>query len=92
MAAVVWQKPMRVANTLAGLPSGESAEALVNGDFSAIPVMVFHTAMRAALVGVGMYLVGLRGPNLVKYSLAGAASIEAFVLAWALYENGKKKP
>lgn len=91
MSAVTWVKPMRAPSTLAGLPSGESAEALVAGDVSAIPVMIFHTAMRAALVGVGMYVVGLRGPNLIKYSLAGAASIEAFVLAWALYENGKKK-
>jgi len=75
---------------LGALPSGESAEALVGGDLSALPVVTFHTGLRAGLIGLGLYAVGFRGEQLVKGAIAGAIGIEAFVLAWALYERSKK--
>lgn len=76
---------------LEALPSGESAEQIVRGDTSAIPRAIFHTTVRAAIAAVSLYVVGVRDPNkLVKYSVAVAVGIEAFVLAWAAYEKQKE--
>lgn len=61
------------------LPSEESAEQIVRGDMSAIPQAIIHTLARAGLIGIGLALVGVR-EGLIKYSLAGALSIETFVL------------
>lgn len=75
---------------LDALPSGESAEALVAGDAGALPKVALHTGVRAALIGLAMYVAGMRArTGLVKYSVAGALGIEAFVLLWALYERRK---
>jgi hypothetical protein len=74
----------------AALPSGESAEALVRGEPGALPKVIFHTALRAGLVGVGLVVAGMSKPSeLVRYSLAGALGIEAFVLVWAYANKGK---
>lgn len=81
--AVVW---------LGALPSGESAEQLVGGDVGALPKVVFHTVVRGALVGLGLYAAGMRrGGDLVKFGLAGAVGIEVFVLLWALYEKKQQE-
>ena len=88
---VDWVQGRRRVEWLGALPSGESAEALVGGEVSALPVVIFHTGLRAGLIGVGLYAVGFRGPQLIKGAIAGALGIEAFVLAWALYEKGKNK-
>jgi hypothetical protein len=75
---------------LEALPSGESAEQLVSGDISALPKVAFHTATRAGLIGLAMYVAGMHAPKmLLRYSVAGALGIEAFVLLWALYEKNK---
>ena len=77
---------------LAGLPSGESAEALVGGDVGALPKVILHTAVRGGLVGLGLYAAGMRGAgSLVKFGLAGAVGIEVFVLLWAWYEKNQKE-
>lgn len=76
---------------LDALPSGESATELIHGDASALPKVLFHTTVRAGLIALAMYAVGMHSPkNLVKYSAAGALGIEAFVLLWALYEKQKE--
>lgn len=81
--AVVW---------LEGLPSGESAEHLVSGDVGALPKVIFHTVVRGALVGLGLYAAGMRGgKDLAKFGLAGAVGIEVFVLLWALYEKNQQE-
>ena len=73
-----------------GLPSGESAEAVVRGDVSAVPVAVLHTVGRAGLIGVSLAVAGMEADRkLVKYSLAGAVGIEAFVLLWTWW-NARK--
>lgn len=75
---------------LEALPSGESAEQLVSGDISALPKVAFHTATRAGLIGLAMYVAGMHAPKmLLRYSVAGALGIEAFVLLWALYEKNR---
>lgn len=75
---------------LEALPSGESAEQLVSGDLTALPKVAFHTATRAGLIGLAMYVAGMHAPKLLlRYSVAGALGIEAFVLLWALYEKQK---
>lgn len=90
--SVRWlEGPAPQVRWLEALPSGESAEALVAGDFKVLPKVVLHTGVRAALVGLAMYVAGMRlRAGLVKYSVAGALGIEAFVLLWALYERNKK--
>lgn len=78
-----WLDDNEVA-ALSGLPSGDSAEALVRGDAGALPTAVLHTLLRGVLVGTAMSIAGLRlDQGLVKYSIAGALGIEAFVLVWA---------
>lgn len=75
----------------ASLPSGESASDLVHGVPGALPRVIWHTALRSALVGVGLSVAGMRDPrDLVRYSIAGALGIEAFVLSWAF--ANKKAP
>lgn len=87
MGVVRWLPPPPPEDpmqTLAGLPSGDSAEALVRGEWGALPTAVFHTILRGALIGTAMGVAGLREEDgLVKYSIAGALGIEAFVLLWA---------
>ncbi len=85
-----WIEPAPQVRWIEGLPSGESAEQLVAGDISALPKVAFHTATRAGLIGLAMYLAGMHAPKLLlRYSVAGALGIEAFVLLWALYEKNK---
>lgn len=70
----------------AALPSGTSAAALVGGDWRALPTAVLHTALRAALVGTGLYVAGERA-HVVRNAVAGSLAIEAFVLAWAVWKR-----
>ena len=90
---VQWLKPESLGAVvwLEGLPSGESAAQLVGGDVGALPKVVFHTLVRGALVGLGLYAAGMRGgKDLAKFGLAGAVGIEVFVLLWAWYEKQEK--
>lgn len=86
---VDWVRRERV-QWLSGLPSSDSANALLDGKPDAIPVMAFHTAVRAAFVGLGLYVAGFRGDKLLKGSIAGALGIEAGVIAWTLGERRNK--
>jgi hypothetical protein len=72
---------------LGELPSGTSATRLVAGESGALPEVIFHTALRAGLIGAGMYLAGSR-KNTMRNALAGSVAIETFVLLWALHERG----
>lgn len=75
---------------MAGLPSGDSAEALVKGDAGAAPTVLFHTLGRAGLIGVSLAVAGMPADRkLVRYSLASAVGIEAFVLVWSWW-NARK--
>jgi|GEM_PF-1823514 hypothetical protein len=77
----------------AALPSGSSAAALLGGDWRALPLAVGHTALRATLVGAGLYLAGERDPKrLVKNAAAGSLAIEAFVLGWAAWKLRHSAP
>jgi hypothetical protein len=91
---VQWLKPESLGGAvvwLEGLPSAESAEALVGGDVGALPKVLLHTTVRGGLIGLGLYAAGMRGAkNLVKFGLAGAVGIEVFVLLWAWYEKENK--
>ena len=70
----------------AALPSGSSAAALVAGDWSALPIAVGHTIVRAALVGAGLVIAGERA-NVVRNAVAGSLAIETFVLGWAAWKR-----
>lgn len=73
------------------LPSASSAERLVGGDLNALPIVALHMLGRGALVGLGIACVNGLNWNTVKYGLAGSASIEAFVLAFAAYKANRAK-
>lgn len=69
----------------ASLPSAVPSYELARGDLGAIPGVLFYTTIRAALLGIGMYAAGMREKkDLVKYSLAGSATIQAWILWWAI--------
>ena len=61
------------------LPSVVAAEQFWKGEEGGAFNLVTSTALRALLIGVGLAVAGER-KNLVKYSVAGALAIEAFVL------------
>lgn len=67
----------------ASLPSGTAAFELVNGDLAALPRVLAHTALRATLIGTGMYLIGVPKETLVRNAIAGSVGIDMFVLLWA---------
>lgn len=71
------------------LPSADSACALVNGDIGALPEVVFHTALRGALIATGVYAAGERRPaTALRYGIGGALAIEVFVLGWTAAHHG----
>lgn len=69
----------------AALPSGSSAAALLSGDWRAFPIVVAHTAVRAALIGTGLLVAGERA-HVVRNAVAGSLAIETFVLGWAVWK------
>jgi hypothetical protein len=81
----IWQQ----SSTLSGLPSGDSAEALVRGEWKALPTAALHTVLRGVLIGTAMSVAGMPAKDLVRYSLAGALGIEVFVLVWAWMNKEK---
>lgn len=76
------------------LPSGDAAIRFWQGGpkwpVTALEV-VGTAALRGLLLASGLYLAGARDKELVKYTLAGTAAIETFVLAWAGYNVFKNK-
>jgi hypothetical protein len=72
------------------LPSGESASDFIEGKPGSTARLLFHYLGRSALVGVGLAIVGVRGVELVKYSLAAAGAIEVFVLGYAYSKRGEQ--
>lgn len=73
------------------LPSGESASEFIEGKPGATGRLIFHYLGRSVLVGVGLALVGVRGKELVTYSLAAAGAIEVFVLGYAWYKQEEER-
>jgi hypothetical protein len=74
--------------TVPALPSASSALALARGETGALPLVVCHTALRAGIIGVGLYVSGQRR-NLVRTALVSSVAIEAFVLGWAMWKNNQ---
>jgi len=74
------------------LPTGANATDVINGVPGAIPKAVMYTLLRSILIGAGLATVGVRGQDLVKYSLAGSTAVEAFVLFYAWLEEQGGKP
>jgi hypothetical protein len=65
------------------IPSADTAYRLMRGDGSAVPNLIRDMVGRAALVGIGVALAGGSRDEAIRYGIAGALSIEAFVLAYA---------
>lgn len=63
------------------LPSAQSAAALVRGEVKALPTVLLHTAGRAALIGIGLAVIGER-KHIVRNAVAGAVAVEVFVLGY----------
>ncbi len=63
------------------VPSAQSSAALVRGEKNALPLVLIHTAGRAALIGIGLAVVGEKH-GLVKKAVAGAIAIEVFLLSY----------
>jgi hypothetical protein len=65
------------------LPSYEAACDLYRGDPTAIQRVGLSWLTRAAMLGAGLRAAGMtKTRDLVRYSLAGSAAIELFVLGW----------
>jgi hypothetical protein len=70
------------------LPSEESANALMDQKPGAFWEVLLHFLGRTFILGTGLAAAGARGMDLVKYSLAGGAVIEASVLSFAWTNRG----
>ncbi len=70
------------------LPSSETAYRFLCGDPAAAPLLLRDWVLRSSLIGIGLYAAGEREfGSWAKKSLAGGASIEAFVLAWVYWNS-----
>lgn len=67
---------------MAELPSAKAAADFLAGKQGALGDVVGTTLGRAALIGLGLYVVGGRGKSLTRNAIAGAVAIEAFVLLY----------
>jgi hypothetical protein len=70
------------------LPSASSALALARGEPGALPIVVAHTALRAGIIGIGLYVSGQRR-RIVRTAVVSSVAIEAFVLCWAMWKNAQ---
>ncbi len=75
------------------LPSGENASDMIERKPGSFLRMVGILIGRALEIGAGLWIAGARGKDLVKYSFAGSAAVEAFVQVFALlfHEPTEKK-
>lgn len=70
------------------LPSGRAWVGFVrDGNLGDLAGALGHTALRAALIGTGLWLVGARRDTLVRDAVAGSVGIDAFILAWTLWHS-----
>jgi hypothetical protein len=60
----------------------------MNGEPGALPLVLAHTALRAGIIGVGLFIAGERR-QIVRHALVSSLAIEAFVLGWAAYQRGR---
>lgn len=73
------------------LPSADTAYRLIRGDGSAVPNLLRDLLGRAALIGVGVALSGGSQKEAIRCGIAGALSIEAFVLTYAAVRVHQQK-
>lgn len=70
------------------LPSGDVALSFVRDPSPMGALKVLGTmVVRGTLVGAGLFVAGVRGKQLLTYTAAGTAGVEAGVLGWALYKS-----
>lgn len=69
------------------LPSATSAADVVNGRPGALIHAAAHTLGRAALIGTGLWVSGIRGWPLVRGALCASFVIETFVLTWMAWQR-----
>jgi hypothetical protein len=75
------------AQPCASLPSSEAADDLLRGKPGALFDVIGSTLGRAALVGVGAFVFGLRGKDLLRAGIGGAVGIEVFVLGYTAWKQ-----
>jgi hypothetical protein len=72
------------------LPSGRAwVGFLRDGDPEALASALGHTALRATLIGTGLWLVGAKNKTLVRDAVAGSVGIDAFIIAWTLWHGSR---
>ena len=70
------------------LPSQQSADDLIGGEWSALPSVVASVLARASLISIGLSLAGaLKIRSVWLAALFGALAIEVFVLGWAYWHR-----
>ena len=74
------------------LPSSRSAIDFVDGVPGAFFRMCAHTAVRSAIIGVGLYATGDRTKRLWLHALGGGVAIEAAAMVWVLTRRPEKPP
>ena len=68
-------------------PGGPNAAAFWRGEDGSVPREALFLLERVALVGAGLFVVGVRGDNLWKGALAGGLSVELFVLGYGYFQR-----
>lgn len=63
----------------------------MQGDYSAIPHLFRDLIGRSMLVGIGVKMAGGTWKDAARYGAAGALSIEAFVLAYAVVKTAQHR-
>lgn len=72
----------------ASLPSGKAWLSFVrDGNVAALGEALGHTALRATLIGAGLWVAGARRETLVRDSVAGSLGVDAFILMWSLCQR-----
>ena len=73
------------------LPSGRAWVGFVrDGDPEALASALGHTALRATLIGTGLWLAGGDRRTIFRDAIAGSVGIDAFIIAWTLWHTSQE--
>jgi len=81
--------PSRLSAGLVQLPSTSQAVAFWEGKGAG--GLVWTTALRASVIALGAYALGVRGDNVARAAVGGAVAIELGVLLYTLLKSKDKE-
>ena len=73
-------------------PTATAAQACLQGDGSACARSAGWVGTRTALLAAGMYVATGSTQHLLRDALAGSLGVQAFVMAWAAFGQGREIP